>query len=123
MCQELHKDGTPHLHAFAKYGSKKNFKDPKCFDLNGHHGNYQTAKSYYAVCKYVRKSGDYIEEGMDALAEEDARTSKKAIFSRQVMKASKPQQIKELIDENPERLIGLHNIMKDYREYRNLSIE
>lgn len=75
------------------------------------------------MCKYVRKSGDYIEEGMDAIGEEDARTSKKAIFSRQVMKATQPAQIKALVDEHPERLIGLHNIMKDYREYRNLAIE
>lgn len=60
---------------------------------------------------------------MDAIAEEDARTSKKAIFSKQVMKATKPSEIKDLVDEHPERLIGLHNIMKDYREYRNLCIE
>lgn len=59
---------------------------------------------------------------MDAVAEEDARTNKKAIFGRNITKCKTTLEIKELIDQNPERIIGLHNVMKDYREYQNLSV-
>ncbi len=30
------------------------------FDLQGYHDNYQPAKSFHAVVKYVKKDGNYI---------------------------------------------------------------
>lgn len=54
---------------------------------------------------------------MNAIDEEDARTNKKAIFGKAVAHCRTNKEIKDLVDEHPERIIGLHNVMKDYREY------
>lgn len=63
ICEELHKDGTPHLHAFIKLARKKWFQ-PRMFDLDdlgeNYHGEYQKAKSLRAVVRYVIKGKNYI---------------------------------------------------------------
>lgn len=57
IARELHQDGTPHLHAFVKFGGAgKRFKQLKFTKQ----GNYQKAKSWKAVDKYVKKGGDFI---------------------------------------------------------------
>ena len=48
-----------HLHAFIKVEKKITFNS-KLFDLPDHHGNYQVAKSWKAVQRYVTKGGKYI---------------------------------------------------------------
>lgn len=59
ICQEKHKDGDSHLHAFVKYAKKVEWKADR-WDIGNHHGNYQVAKSWKAVIDYVKKDGDYI---------------------------------------------------------------
>ena len=63
ICQEKHKDGSPHLHAFLKLKTKRRF-NPQMFDLNdlgqNYHGEYQPAKSFKAVVRYVIKDRNYI---------------------------------------------------------------
>lgn len=59
ICEEEHKDGEAHLHAFLKVKKKIEFK-PRLFDVQGYHGEYQVAKSWRAVVKYVRKDGNFI---------------------------------------------------------------
>lgn len=59
VAQEVHQDGSPHLHAFIKT-EKKIMLSPRQFDLPDHHGNYQVAKSWKAVQKYVTKGGTFI---------------------------------------------------------------
>jgi len=58
---------------------------------------------------------------MDALQEEDQRANKKAIYAGKLKAAKTHEEIKAIVDEEPGRLIGLHNVMRDLREYRNLS--
>jgi len=61
VCEELHKDGTPHVHASLNFYKKKCFRGYKCFDfLTEQHGNYQKTKSYYGCIYYVTKHGNYI---------------------------------------------------------------
>lgn len=48
IAQELHQDGTPHIHAFIKYSKKVDWKADK-WDIGAFHGNYQVAKSWNAV--------------------------------------------------------------------------
>ena len=61
ICRELHKDGTPHLHASLNFYKKKCFRGSNCFDfLTLQHGNYQKTRSYYGCLYYVLKHGDYI---------------------------------------------------------------
>lgn len=63
ICEEQHKDGSPHLHAFLKVDRRIHFKK-NLFDIifegETYHGNYQVAKSYMAVKKYVMKGPKYI---------------------------------------------------------------
>jgi len=48
-----------HLHAFIKTEKKVTF-GKTTFDFPDHHGNYQVAKSWKAVTKYVTKGGNYV---------------------------------------------------------------
>lgn len=59
VCEELHKDGAPHLHAFIKYNKKTDWKKDK-WDLPGYHGSYEVAKSWIKCEKYCKKDGNYI---------------------------------------------------------------
>lgn len=58
ICEEKHKDGNPHLHAFIKLDKKVRCKGDR-FDLEffdyKKHGEYQPAKSWRAVIGYVTK--------------------------------------------------------------------
>lgn len=35
VCEEQHKDGTPHLHVFLQFREKKTFCKEDCFDFIG----------------------------------------------------------------------------------------
>ena len=59
ICEEKHKDGSPHLHAFIKLKGRKRFKSDM-FDVDGYHGHYEPAKSFRCVVKYVTKDGNYV---------------------------------------------------------------
>jgi len=59
IANELHADGTPHIHVCAIFDRKKNFIAPTCFDLmlDGvtYHGNYTTARKREAAIQYCKK--------------------------------------------------------------------
>lgn len=59
ICEEEHKDQSLHLHAFVKLAKRVYFKS-NLFDIQGYHGEYQVAKSWRAVVRYVKKDGNYI---------------------------------------------------------------
>lgn len=63
IAEEKHENGDPHLHAFIKLNKRVRFKKDR-FDIiyegKDYHGNYQVAKSWDAVKKYVGKDGKYI---------------------------------------------------------------
>lgn len=62
IAQEMHEDGTPHLHIWLQAREKKKFniRDATKLDLLEHHGNYQAARNQSAVLKYVTKDGKWI---------------------------------------------------------------
>ena len=67
VCEEKHKNGDPHLHAFLKVSTESGKgirfrEDLFDFYFNGktYHGNYQAAKSWKAVQGYVAKGNKYI---------------------------------------------------------------
>lgn len=65
VSRELHADGTPHLHCYLHYESDFDCRNERFFDIEGFHPNVQPAKSLKAVQAYVKKDGDFIQEGMD----------------------------------------------------------
>jgi len=70
VCQEKHKTGEYHLHAFLKYDRKVDWGSTK-WDFKSsegivYHGNYQSAKSWSRVEQYIKKDGNYITDGFAA---------------------------------------------------------
>lgn len=57
--------GYSHFHVLMEAKSKKNYKDPRCFDINGVHGKYETAKDKKKSLRYICKEGDVSSEGLD----------------------------------------------------------
>lgn len=64
VCEEKHEDGSPHLHAFIQFGRRKNVKDCKYFDFGGYHFNVQATKNVQDWIDYVKKEGQWIEDGI-----------------------------------------------------------
>ena len=63
IAEEKHENGDPHLHAFIKLNKRVKFKKDRfdiIYDGKDYHGNYQIAKSWAAVRKYVTKDNKYI---------------------------------------------------------------
>jgi hypothetical protein len=111
IAQELHSDGTPHLHAFIKLAKRARFSKNK-FDLPEHHGNYQVAKSWAAVKKYVTKGGNYIS----SFSLESAQ-AKKAKLNKQVLEVG----LRQAVDEGLIALRDLPGYVKAVDIYRSLA--
>lgn len=66
VCEEAHKDGTPHLHVFLQFKEKKNVCKNDEFDFIGKkHGSYEVARSVKGTVEYVTKAGNYVAKGVD----------------------------------------------------------
>jgi len=64
VAQETHESGEPHLHCLAVLHRRVNWRDPRCLDFNGHHGDYTTARDVEASDRYCRKDdADPLVEG------------------------------------------------------------
>jgi len=67
VAEELHKDGTPHLHAAVCLKDRWQTRRVNALDvLTGQHGNYQSMRRPVDVLKYCMKDNNYITEGIDA---------------------------------------------------------
>lgn len=60
ICEELHEDGTPHLHAYIKSVKILDIRSNRYFDLNEYHGKYETCRNFHAVRNYCKEDGNYI---------------------------------------------------------------
>ena len=65
--EERHESGEPHLHALVSFGQTKNFKASNCFDFDEYHCNIQSAKSLIKCDTYIKKDGNWTEEGSSPL--------------------------------------------------------
>jgi hypothetical protein len=50
-----------HYHIYLELDRKFQIRDPRFFDLNGVHGQYESCRSKKASERYVKKDGDFIE--------------------------------------------------------------
>lgn len=83
VCEEDHKDGTPHLHVYLKFDYRKSFSKVDCFDFIGQkHGNYQVVRSTLKSIEYVTKGGNYVAKGVDV----EAIRKKKAPKNQEIAK-------------------------------------
>lgn len=52
---ETHKDGSPHIHAFATFHNRYNSTDPRAFDINGFHPHIRSPRNKRDVINYCLK--------------------------------------------------------------------
>lgn len=68
-CSETHKDGSFHRHAGIAFATAFRSRNERVFDIRGRnngqsfHPNIQSARRFSAWVQYVKKAGDFIEEG------------------------------------------------------------
>lgn len=65
VAQEHHKDGSLHIHAYLRLHTKRSFRDPRAFDIDGFHPNIQGVRHARKWLAYIRK------EDTDALMDGD----------------------------------------------------
>lgn len=64
VANEKHQDGTPHVHAVVGLETACRTRDERFFDdILDAHPNLQRVRSPLGAVKYVKKGGDWIEEG------------------------------------------------------------
>lgn len=99
VSRELHEDGHPHVHVYLYLEDRFNCKSAAFWDILGYHGNYQAAKSLKAVQNYIKKDGDFVQEGIDYVQEVKAISNHRAILGKRFLDGEDPL---EVIQENPE---------------------
>lgn len=114
IARELHEDGTPHLHAYVVYATRKNFKSPSCFDFLDKHGNYQIPRNKKDVIAYVAKQSDFIAN-FDVKAKYDSMLQKKRDISVELMSG---KELHVVTKEHPELLFGYARLKKDIEQYK-----
>jgi len=70
---ELHQDGGHHLHCFISNPENIRTRDPRYFDLEGFHPNFQSARQRKNCYTYCGKDDDYVECGPPFEFKEDKR--------------------------------------------------
>lgn len=61
IARELHKDGTPHIHAYIEFVNKQDFKNSRWADFDDHHPNDAgSIRNELAVTKYCTKDNNFI---------------------------------------------------------------
>jgi hypothetical protein len=66
LAYELHKDGTPHIHIFLKYATRRDITNPHAFDwiVPDHHANVQSCRSRKRTLAYITKDNKYLLHGI-----------------------------------------------------------
>nr|QBO66585.1 replication associated protein [Papaya leaf curl virus] len=79
VSQEIHQDGSLHIHVLIQFEGKYKFRNPRLFDVahpntsTQFHPNFQGAKSSSDVKSYIQKDGDYIDWGQFQIDGRSAR--------------------------------------------------
>jgi len=63
VAEETHKDGSSHIHIALSVEQPIRTRDPRHFDFESYHCNVQSARRFRDWVKYVKKEGNYVEEG------------------------------------------------------------
>lgn len=116
ICEEEHKDGSPHLHAFLKMSRRIRFNQIKTkFDLLDYHGHYEPANSWRAVADYCKKEGNYISNiNIEAAKKKQSKKIQYTDFERDPI---------ELLEEGILHPLSLNNFLKNRSLYLGLKRE
>jgi len=95
---ERHSDGGIHYHVLAEWATAFRTRDPRTFDVDGHHHNISGVRDVHAVYNYVTKDGDVHGEfalrskkrsGDDVFGEACASTSSEQFLG--IIREGKPR--------------------------------
>jgi len=120
VAQELHKDGTPHLHVYLQLEKQFSCKSWSFWDLNGKHGDYDKARNPAKALEYVRKDNNYIEWGdLDIEAMVNARQSHLAYTGKRMQE--EPLHI--IADDHPELMHNYKKLQQNVLAYKKDKLE
>jgi len=122
VCRELHKDGSPHIHAYVLLNERFNCRSERFWDLDGHHGDYQKARDITAVSKYIKKDGDFIEDGVIDWKEKlDAKKAHRKYLGELMLKEGTT--LKDLLHEDPSLALEAANLQKSLAACKQAMLE
>ncbi len=115
VCEEKHEDGSPHLHAFAKFDPGFKCNDaPRIFNLLEKTGSYEPARSWKACAEYVQKDGNYVTHNLDI----ESAQQKKSKRNRELIE----RPISELVEDGTISILQAPQLKKAklvYEECKN----
>lgn len=115
VCEELHKDGTPHLHAFLQFKEKQHFRDPNCFDfIGGQHGNYQVTKNIRKWVTYITKEENYTAKGVDVKSIKSKKAPKNEEVAQMIMEG---KSLREINEKNPGYVMLNKRKLEEYESW------
>ena len=115
VSREAHEDGSPHIHCYLYFDKQFDLKNERFFDLGSYHPNIQSAKSLRAVQQYIKKDGDFIQEGIDYKQEVSAIQAHKAILGKRLIDG---ESLLLPTQEHPELLFKYKDIKANLEAYR-----
>lgn len=114
--EELHQDGTPHLHVYVEFEETKSIEGYVILDgLTGKHGNYQSARNKYKVIRYCAKDAKYLEKGISVAEFLQAREGKKnSVFAYAAKQLQEGKSVTELNREMPGLVLREKRKLEEY---------
>ena len=99
-----------------------NCQNERFWDLDGHHGEYQKARDITAVAKYIKKDGDYIEDGVIDWKEKlDAKKAHRKYLGELMIKEGTT--LKDLLHEDPSLALEAANLQKSLAACKQAMLE
>lgn len=95
VAEELHEDGSPHLHACIVLKKRLHLTDAGMIldPLTAQHGNYQAVRHFHDCLRYVIKDKSYVEHKLNV---EEILRKKGGKFAEAVMMLAEGKQLEEL---------------------------
>lgn len=122
VCRELHKDGTPHMHAYIEIDKMYNCRDARFWDVAGHHGDYAKCRNVFAAAKYIKKDGDVLEYGDISWAEKlNSKAEKRRERGLKMMESGTT--MKEILEEDPGLALQADRVQKALYACKQAMIE
>lgn len=124
FCQEDHKqaDGK-HIHGYFEMDKKINTRDPRVFDVDGYHPNFQSAKNKIKIIRYIsgetkKKKGDpkvLFQYRIDYKTYLQTKKDHKTYFLPDLL--NKKKRLCEVVDEEPEMIYKYGAVKRNLAAY------
>ena len=113
VAREHHANGDDHRHVYLELSGAFRTRDAKCFDIQGHHGNYQGCRSAKNVLRYCTKDDNYISN-MDIATLLSKPSTRKKVGEQLVNGEKTPW---EAVQEHPELIFGYKKLKVDFETF------